>query len=101
MTRPDDLPEWAWEEAAALRSAVVWQSNASNEVIARASSLLSGEGLRGRLGSLIRRRTNGSSTAMSMSGSVFMGRCAPEKSPPPSASLEHRNERQARHSPPA
>jgi hypothetical protein len=32
----NELPEWAMEEAAALRSAVVWQSNASNEVIARA-----------------------------------------------------------------
>ena len=28
--------KWAMEEAAALRSAVIWQSNASNEVIARA-----------------------------------------------------------------
>jgi hypothetical protein len=36
MSRPDGVPEWAWEEAAALRSAVNWQSNASNEAIARA-----------------------------------------------------------------
>lgn len=36
MAKPDDVPEWAWEEAAALRSAVNWQSNASNEAIARA-----------------------------------------------------------------
>lgn len=35
-TMQNELPEWAMEEAAALRSAVVWQSNASNEVIARA-----------------------------------------------------------------
>jgi len=36
MTRPDDIPEWAWSEAAALRGAINWQSNASNEAIARA-----------------------------------------------------------------
>lgn len=36
MTKPDDVPEWAWAAAAALRSAVIWQSNASNEFIAHA-----------------------------------------------------------------
>lgn len=36
MPNPYDVPEWAWAEAAALRSAVIWQSNASNEIIARA-----------------------------------------------------------------
>ena len=49
MTRPDDIPEWAWSEAASLRGAINWQSNASNEAIARA--LLSAErrGLAGLL----------------------------------------------------
>ncbi|OAM78208.1 hypothetical protein A3840_06810 [Devosia elaeis] len=32
----DQVPEWAMAEAASLRSAVVWQSNAANETIARA-----------------------------------------------------------------
>jgi len=36
MARPDDITEAAWAEAAALRSAVIWQSNAANETIARA-----------------------------------------------------------------
>lgn len=31
-----ELPDWAMAEAAALRSAVVWQSNAANQVISRA-----------------------------------------------------------------
>lgn len=30
------IPAWALAEAAALRSGVIWQSNASNEIIARA-----------------------------------------------------------------
>lgn len=30
----DTIPEWAMAEAASLRSAVIWQSNASNEIIA-------------------------------------------------------------------
>ena len=29
-------PDWAMAEAAALRSAVIWQSNAANEIIALA-----------------------------------------------------------------
>lgn len=35
MSRTDDIPDWAMEEAASLRSAVVWQSNSANETIAR------------------------------------------------------------------
>jgi len=31
-----NIPEWAMDAAASLRSAVVWQSNAANEIIARA-----------------------------------------------------------------
>jgi len=45
MSRPSDITEAAWAEAAALRSAVIWQSNAANETIARA---LMGAEARGR-----------------------------------------------------
>lgn len=36
MTDPDDIPDDVMEAAAALRNAVIWQSNAANVVIARA-----------------------------------------------------------------
>lgn len=36
IERPDDIPEDLMEAARALRTAVIWESNAAIEIIARA-----------------------------------------------------------------
>lgn len=50
MTRPDWVPEAVWEkamaDAASLRNAVLWQSNAANEIIALALLSAKNEGKR-------------------------------------------------------